>query len=189
VLAVPASSPLRASLLATGTVIVLILALVVWKGISLSLLSSRIDAQARVVGTFYAETIRTDTAAIARDALTPAEQDALTTLTQVKMDTRQDLNALLTTVVAMQQGCMRLFDSVQVDDALAKDPGFITLKKHLGKEGDATKRIEPYNASAQSWNNEQDDWLGSWYFRLLGLKPRQLLNANGTVEYETKVSI
>jgi hypothetical protein len=190
VLAVPASPTLRASLIATGTVILLILALLAWKGISLWALSSRIDAQARDIGVLYRETITQDAGTLAaHPGLTPDQKQAAQLLTQLKLNETQPVGDVLTTVVAMQQACMRLFDSAQIGDALTKDPQFVALQKHLGKQGTAAKRIEPYNRNVQAWNNQQDDWLGSWYFRFFRLQPRQLLNPNGTVEYETKVSI
>jgi hypothetical protein len=117
------------------------------------------------------------------------QREAFDSLKQLRLVEDQPLNIVLSTIVAMQQAVTKLFDRVNVDDPLAKDPAFIELKNQLSKQGDVMQRLEPYNINAQTWNNQQDDWLGRMFFAIFDLSPRQLLNPDGTVEFETEVRI
>ncbi len=169
--------------------IVTLLALIVGgKAASLSVLQRGIDARADTVAVFYRSSVERAAPALLGDrGLGKAERQALEALREALPVKGADGRRTTDAIIQTQQAFERLRETVS--PARAKDPAFAGLVADLSRSGNVQALLDAHNVLAQEWNNQEEDLLGWPFVRLLRLRPRLLLQADGKVEYETTVTL
>ncbi len=174
---------IRRSLSGILIVTVLILA---GKGVSLVLLSRGIGEQAESVAAFYRASIgRHVPGILGAPAIAADEREAANALAEASPPAGPDITA--NTIVAAQLAYMQLLTAAE--SGLRSQPAFVALQKDLGKGGAVQPSLDSHNALVQQWNSQKDDLLGRLFVRAFGLAQKLLLQADGTMEYETTVTL
>lgn len=154
------------------------------KGFTLWKLRNDIDAQVEQVAAFYRQSIDTHTAALSDTEMTPAQTDIVTSFTHIPLTAPVTGKPKVEAIVAAQKAYVRFVES-GADTPLASAPAFAALQKDLSRGGAVQAVLTAHNTKAQLWNNQQDDPLGRHFWKVLTMEPRLLLQADGTMEYET----
>ncbi len=185
----PLTSSIRAVKKIIGVTLLLAIAIVGWKGISLWSLSKAIDARLAQITNQHVGLVESRVTAIAplqgsllAPELSPALQQVASAVQKEKSE--PTVEAILET----QGSVTEFLNSVPGDSEASADPAVYVSKETLGKGSELDQQFQAYNTMVQQWNNEQDTWLGQQFFSLFDLKPRLLLNTDGRKEFETTVT-
>jgi hypothetical protein len=183
--AMPLSSPLRTIRNLLGFTLLLMVAIVGWKGFSLWALSQAMDAKLAQITDAHVELVENRISAMAplqASLLAPEQTQALQSAAATVQKEKSDptVESILAT-----QGSVTSF----LNTAPAEEPSVQASKEVLGKDSGMDAQFQEYNKLVQQWNNQQDTFLGQKYFTLFGLKPRLLLNTDGRKEFQTTVTL
>ncbi len=160
------------------------------KGVMLWSLSKSIDARAADIAAFYKTNVQQYVTQLqTTPGLTAPEKDSLTTLAASAPGQGSTREEYIGSIVTVQKGFLEVLGAMTTAGMLAKQPQLLLLQTAFSRDGGVQPLLDIYNQQAREWNLQRVTGLGAVYAKLFGLGPRLLLQADGTAEYDTTVTL